>query len=84
MREMIIQMLALEPTKRPDAATLHEEVLRHDCQNMKQCQKSHKQTQVFSHSTVIPGQQRNEVFLSSQSSNISTIQRCPGDIWFGT
>lgn len=77
MREMIIQMLALEPTKRPDAATLHEEVLRHDCQNMKQCQKSHKQTQVFSHSTVIPGQQRNEVFLSSQSSNISTIQRCP-------
>eukprot|EP00105_Crassostrea_gigas_P034466 XP_019918614.1 PREDICTED: serine/threonine-protein kinase Nek3 [Crassostrea gigas] len=80
MREMIIQMLALEPTKRPDAATLHEEVLRHDCQNMKQCQKSHKETQVFSHSTVIPGQQRNEVFLSSQSSNISTIQRCPGDI----
>lgn len=77
MREMIIQMLALDPTKRPDAATLHEEVLRHDCQNMKQCQKSHKQTQVFSHSTVIPGQQRNEVFLSSQSSNISTIQRCP-------
>lgn len=77
MREMIIQMLALEPTKRPDAATLHEEVLRHDCQNMKQCQKSHKQTQVFSHSTVIPGQHRNEVFLSSQSSNISTIQRCP-------
>lgn len=80
MREMIIQMLALDPTKRPDAATLHEEVLRHDCQNMKQCQKSHKQTQVFSHSTVIPGQQRNEVFLSSQSSNTSTIQRCPGDI----
>lgn len=77
MREMIIQMLALDPTKRPDAATLHEEVLRHDCQNMKQCQKSHKQTQVFSHSTAIPGQQRNEVFLSSQSSNISTIQRCP-------
>lgn len=77
MREMIIQMLALDPTKRPDAATLHEEVLRHDCQNMKQCQKSHKQTQVFSHSTVIPGQQKNEVFLSSQSSNISTIQRCP-------
>lgn len=77
MREMIIQMLALDPTKRPDAATLHEEVLRHDCQNMKQCQKSHKQTQVFSHSTVTPGQQRNEVFLSSQSSNISTIQRCP-------
>lgn len=42
MREMIIQMLALDPTKRPDAATLHEEVLRHDCQNMKQCQKSHR------------------------------------------
>lgn len=80
MREMIIQMLAIDPTKRPDAATLHEEVSRHNCQNMKQCQKSHKQTQVFSHSTVIPGQPRNEVFLSSQSSNLSTIQRYPGEI----
>lgn len=82
MREMIIRMLAIDPTKRPDAATLYEEVLRHDCQNMKQSRKSHKQTQVFSHSTVtcIPGQPRNGVFLSSQSSNISTIQRCPGKI----
>lgn len=79
MQEMIIRMLAIDPTKRPDAATLYEEVLRHDCQNMKQSRKSHKQTQVFSHSTVIPGQPRNGVFLSSQSSNISTIQQCPDD-----
>lgn len=71
MRALIVRMFAFDPAERPDAATLHQEVLSHNCQNMKQSQKCHKQTQVFSHSTGIPGQPRNELLLSSQ--NLSTI-----------
>jgi hypothetical protein len=66
MQEMIIAMLATNPSDRPDAETLYNEVSRHHCQNIDQPIKTNKQTQVFLHSRPVPGQLMKKVFLSSQ------------------
>ncbi|XP_061187055.1 serine/threonine-protein kinase Nek1-like [Saccostrea echinata] len=75
IQKMIIRLLAPNPCDRPDAEFLFNEVSRHHCQNIEQPYKHHKETQVFCHSTAIPGHDGKKVFLSSQSSNISTIPR---------
>ena len=78
LQEMIVRMLAFDPAKRPDAATLYDEVSRHRCQNLNPPQRRHKTTQVFAHSTAMPGPNGKGVFLSSQRSAISTISQDTG------
>ncbi|XP_062598409.1 serine/threonine-protein kinase Nek4-like [Saccostrea cucullata] len=78
IQKLIIRMLATNPCDRPDAESLYNEVSRHHCQNLDPPARHHKQTQVFSHSTTIPGHEGKNVFLSSQSTDVSTIPREEG------
>ena len=77
LQQMIVRMLAFDPAKRPDAATLYDEVSRHRCQNLNPPQRCHKTTQVFAHSTAVPGPNGKAVFLSS----LSTISQDTGKIF---